>query len=328
MSETFPTKTEIAAIVTSIVAASEARVLAALKAPAPAPSPDPMPGGGEPERTCSFGCGPNMKQYRIDPLSSSPEVLRLGTPLLVRAICKGWDPRLEPFAIVGPDGEGLVVEFSDLNGAVLCDAVYHCTRGDLQPRRIYCRTAIDERERYVEFAVAPAQYGVVQPKRDVEAARPIDPPAPGGWARPTEAQYLAGDRLPVCRSAADVGLAKERIKLGRLPWINSLAEGPTAVVTFAELMAGYDRIEKLLALSKEDYYAGWWHVHEIELDLVCAIAILGKQAGLPAWDDPYAGGSAGTTTPYGRADKLAGFTLGQWLAGAFQSGTGGSPSGA
>lgn len=323
MSEKLPTLTEIGRL---IEAAAET-IIAALKSPAPAPTPDPMPDGG---------AGPIRVFVGIRGPAGAK--ITLGESRQLYGGCEGFDPGETGAVWLDPDNEPIPVDRVEVLDQYVASRIPPNYRRynvlvTWTPKKEYPKgstlvfvTGVPE-PAALPLAVEVVA-GAVQPQRNVEPARPIDPPAPGGWARPTEAQYLAGDRLPVCRSAADVGLAKERIKLGRLPWINSLAEGPTAVVTFAELMAGYDRIEKLLALSKEDYYAGWWHVHEIELDLVCAIAILGKQAGLPAWDDPYAGGSAGTTTPYGRADKLAGFTLGQWLAGAFQSGTGGSLSGA
>lgn len=144
--------------------------------------------------------------------------------------------------------------------------------------------------------------------------------AESAWVRPTEAQYLAGDKLPLCRDSSEIDLAIERVKLGRLPWHDG-------AITYAELMTGYDRIEAEAKLSTEALYQRWWMQHKIGWDLMCAIAILGRKAGLPDWDDPMAGATMGVADLYGRADRIAGFDFSRWLYGAMYAPGGGGPSG-
>lgn len=140
------------------------------------------------------------------------------------------------------------------------------------------------------------------------------------WAPVSEAEYLAADRLPPCLSNEDVALARERIRFGRLPWADSLAEGPTAVVSYAELIAGYQRLAEERPL--------WATAQGIDDDLLAAVALLGPKAGLPDWDDPYAAASFGAVgSTYGRADRLRGLSFAAWLRGAWQD-PGARPSGA
>lgn len=316
MSEKFPTLTEIGRL---IEAAAET-IIAALKSPAPAPTPDPMPDGG---------AGPIRVFVGIRGPAGAK--ITLGESRQLYGGCEGFDPSETGAVWLDPDNEPIPVDRVEVLDQ------YVATRNPPNYRRHNVLVTWTPKKEYpkgstlvfVTGVPEPAALplvievvaGAAQPQHDAEPARPIDPPGPRGWVRPTEKEYLAADTLPVCGAAADVVLAKERVRLGRLPWENSRApEGPTAVVTYKELTAAFDRVEAGLPI--------WALAERIETDLLYALSILGAKAELPVWDDPYAGASLGVATSYGRVDRLRGMTFAGWLAGAWQSGTGGTVSGA
>lgn len=88
MPEKFPTLSEIR----TLLEVSEARIIAALRAPAPTPAPDPMPDGGAGKIRVAFG-------FR------GPRPLHVGDTGILHGTCEGFDPRKTNAVILDPDNE-------------------------------------------------------------------------------------------------------------------------------------------------------------------------------------------------------------------------------
>lgn len=283
--------------------------------PAPLPTPDPMPGGGDEEIKIITGVdGPDGT------------FMYLGDSRTLSAGCYGFDPVKTGAKWVDPEGNPIKdVVIQTVQGYTQDKGHYlvYNFKATWTPSRLYEAGAdcvflsgLTDSKVWARMPLKmTVRKPVATPQRPVVI---IPPPVTDGWSRPTEAQYLAADKLPVCRDNGEVDLAIERARFGRLPWANSLAEGPTAVVSYVTLSEGLAEHARVLALSPGDRASHWSKVHRIDDDLMGAVHCLGPQAGLPDWRYPEGGlGSMDSV------QRLAGRTFRDWLVSAFSPSAGG-----
>jgi len=272
VSETFPTKTEIAAIVTSITQASEARILAALKAPAPVP--DPMPGGGAPEQGVDVLFAPGSEVGRANP-GGFPVVFFRDSTVTFRARCWGFDPRETGARWLLPNGDVHEPIVRELNGQYLADvvAVLDTPTAGVDVVATFF-SGLDGR-----FAEMPLRFQVLaSPKPAVPAPRPAAVTTARDWSIlhdwPSSWPPVAEDgRMPQLPEARDVETlvlyARHGYERDGTPM-----RGPVSLG-----FAG-NEVEAVLDLTDEAYRASRYGKAGVARDLAC-YGLLVKRIKIP-----------------------------------------------
>lgn len=254
MSETFPTKTEIAAL----VAASEARILEALPKLQPAPVPDPMPGGGAPEQGVDVLFAPGSEVGRANP-GGFPIVFHRDSTVTFRARCWGFDPRETGARWLLPNGDVHEPIVRELNGQYLADVVAVLDT----PTTGLDAVATFFSGLYGAFSEVVLAYQVLaSPKPAVPAPRPAAVATTRDWSPSSWPPVAEDGRMPQLPEARAVETLVEYARHG-YERDGTPMRGPISLGFAGE------EVKDILAMTDAQYAASRYGKAKIARDLAC-----------------------------------------------------------